>query len=84
MNKTEYPICKWPVTRMGVPVVRGTEMKSSRGTRDLLKQHRVAIPPLVIDHSVLDIGYSVMDRVTASSCAFSRLFNIHEYGAKHV
>ena len=77
----EYPISKWAVTRMGVPVLSGTEMKSSRGTRDLLKWHRVAIPPLVIDHSVLDIGYSVMDRVTASFCvfcAFLRLIKTYE------
>jgi hypothetical protein len=31
---------------------------SSRGTRDLFKQYRAAIPLLVIHHSVVDIGYS--------------------------
>ena len=51
MMNTEYPISKWAVAWIGVPVVTATEMKSSRGTRDLLKQHRAAIPPLVIDNS---------------------------------
>ena len=33
--------------------------------------------------SVLDIGYSVMDRVTASFCVFLRPVKIHKYGAKY-
>ncbi len=28
ISNTEYPMSKWAVTRMGVPVLRGTEMKS--------------------------------------------------------
>ena len=63
MMNTEYPISKWAVALMGMSAVRDTEMGSSRGTRDLLKQHRAAIPSLVIDHSVLDIGYSIIASV---------------------